>query len=109
MPRRKTRIEDSQIARDIFNELDQYAQRKGFYPAPHALFTYMTTETRERSDSGEWIINEPRYTDLTRGQFEHWFGRLVHERLIEVDDQSGAIRCAHLGIIELKKPLIDIG
>lgn len=94
MPKRKEPVMDSSIARDIFNELDLYAKDKQFYPIEHALYRHMKRYIR--NDAG---VLEPLYK-FSKGEFRYWFGRLVDERYIEIDEDTRAIRCSHLMIVE---------
>lgn len=97
MPRRKEPVLNVQTARDIFNELDLYAQDKQFYPVQGALFSYMTKPQRNPMTK---IVEPARYPDLKLGVFNHWFNRLVEEGYIQVDRVTRAIRCVHLAIVE---------
>ena len=88
MPRRKAAIEDNPIAQDILNELALYGTDKQFQPVQNALYGHMKRETKDR----------PAY-DYTIGEFNYWFDRLVRAGLIEVDDDTRAVRASSILMI----------
>lgn len=88
MPRRKSPVEESQIAQDILNELELYGKDKQFQPVQNALYGHMKRETKDR----------PAY-DYTIGEFNYWFDRLVRAGCIEVDDDTRAVRARNIIMI----------
>jgi hypothetical protein len=109
MPKRRESLSqlwshnDSHISHLIFNELDLYAKDRQFYPVQNALFSYMTNE---QWNAGTHKLDPPRYPHLSQGIFDYWFGRLVEEGYIEIDQTTRAIRCLHLEIIEKPDSII---
>lgn len=91
MPRRKTPIMKTP-ARDVFAELELYAKDKQFYPVQNALFGHM-----QRKDY-----------DITIGEFNYYFDRLVEEGYIDVDDDTRAIRATKLIIVDRDNADVDV-
>lgn len=90
MPRRKEPIFKTP-ARDIFAELEIYAKDKQFYPVQNALFCHM----------------QRKEYDITIGEFNYYFKRLVDEGYIEIDDDTRAIRATKLIITERDNVDVD--
>ncbi len=88
---------DTHISRVILNELEEYAKMRQFYPVPNALYSYMT---KPRWNKAAKKLDPPFYPDLKETLFRYWFRRLVGAGYIEIDDDTRAIRCIHLQIIE---------
>lgn len=75
---------ESQTARDILSELELYAKDRQFYPVQNALFGHMRR----------------KQYDVTIGEFNYWFDRLVRENYIDIDPDTRSVRCIRLMIIE---------
>lgn len=101
MPRRKGPALDNPVARSIFNELDLYAKDRQFYPVQNALFNHMVGFTKMPDGHLE------RRYNLSVGEFNYWFSRLVEEGYIEIDLATRAIRAMHLAIVEKEDANID--
>lgn len=99
MPPRKQYVLDNKTARIILSELDEYAKMRQFYPLEHSLYTYLTEGEPDPKNRKK---SEARYPELKGrwGMFHHWFGRLVEDGFIEIDQTTRAVRCVHLQIIE---------
>lgn len=104
MPKRRTPVMDTQLARDIYNELELYAKDKGYYPLQNALFAYMTRpvlDPKTRMPVRNIDTNEiKRHYNITVGEFNWWFDRLVQEGYIAVDRDTRSIKCTELIIVE---------
>lgn len=90
MPRRKQPVLESKTARDILAELENYGVDRKFQPVQNALFNYMTRWDKEQ--------NCPVY-DITIGEFNHWFDRLVNAGHIEVDDITRSVRAVQIDMV----------
>lgn len=85
------------ISKLIFNEMDVYAQDKGFYPVQFALYKYMA---EPQWNKATLKMDPARYKGLTQGKFDHWYDRLVEENYIIVDPTTRSVRLMHLVIVE---------
>lgn len=99
MAPRKQPILENKTARIILAELDLYAKDRQFYPLEGALFTYLT---KGEYDHRKRKYIEPRYPEMANhwGSFHYWFVRLSNEGFIEIDNNTRAVRCVHLQIVE---------
>ena len=103
MPPRSQPVMETQLARDIYNELELYAKDKGYYPLQNALFAYMTRPILDKDDKPQFDpdTNEMlRHYKITIGEFNWWFERLVKEGYIAVDKDTRSIKCTELVIVE---------
>jgi hypothetical protein len=107
MPRRKCSLQQlwaegerkgrQHISQTIFEELRLYAVDKQFYPGQNALYGLMTSPQWDLTTS-DWI--PAQYPDLSKGIYYYWLRRLCESGYVFIDDDSGAMRCAQLEIVE---------
>lgn len=85
MPLRKRDIKDTE-AWAIYQELKAYALTGQVIPNEHAFYAYVFT-------------GQKGY-EMSLGKFRYHFGELIRTGLIEIDDQTRAVRLTEMVILD---------
>lgn len=76
MARHRTPIEDTP-AKDIYDELLRFVDAEQAIPNEHALWAYVMV---------------PRGYEMTLPEYRYYFGRLIREHYIDVEDKTRSVR-----------------